>query len=212
MQDGSMQPGSMQPGSMQPGSMQPGAMQDGSMQPGSIQDGSMQPGPMQNGSMQPGSMQQSPMQGSSRHASLNATDRQFIAKAAQSDMTEIQTSQLALKRSQNAQVRQFAQEMIQQHTQSSENLKPIAAQKGVALPSSLGTENQALLTKLMKLSGTQFDQAYMDGQAKAHAKTKGVYQNELKQGKDADVKAFANQVLPIVTAHLRMVQNMVAGR
>ena len=173
------------------------------------QGGSMQQGsPMQGGSMQ----QQSPMKGGNRGASLNAADRQFIAKAAQSDMTEIQTSQLALKRSQNAQVKKFAQEMIQQHTQSSNKLKPLAAQKGVALPKSLGAENQALLTQLTKLSGAQFDQAYMSGQAKAHAKTQAAYQAELKQGQDTDVKAFASQVLPVVTAHLRMAQSMVAGR
>ncbi|PSB30266.1 DUF305 domain-containing protein [Stenomitos frigidus ULC18] len=180
-----------------------------------MQGGSTQPSPMQGGSMQQpmqgGSMQQ-PMQGGNRAASLNAVDRQFAAKAAQSDMTEIQTSQLALKRSQNPQVKQFAQEMIQQHTQSSSKLKPLAAQKGITLPKSLGTENQALLTQLTKLSGKQFDQAYMSGQAKAHAKTQAVYQNELKQGQDADMKAFAREVLPVVTAHLRMAQSMVAGR
>ena len=169
----------------------------------------MQNGSMQNGSMQNGSM---PMQSGNRRASLNAIDRQFMAKAAQSDMTEIQTSQLALKRSQNQQVRQFAQEMIQQHTQSSNKLKPLAAQKGVALPKSLGADNQALLTQLTRLSGTQFDQAYMSGQARAHAKTQSFYQSELQQGQDTDVKSFASQVLPIVTAHLRMAQNMVAGR
>jgi putative membrane protein len=192
--------------------MQNGSMQGSPMQGGSMQNGLMQNGSMQNGSMQNGSMQGSPMQSGDRHASLNAVDRQFITKAAQSDMTEIQTSQLALKRSQNPQVRQFAQEMIQQHTQSSNKLKPLASQKSVGLPTSLGAENQALLTQLTKLSGTKFDQAYMSGQAKAHAKTQAVYQNEVKQGQDTDVKAFARQVLPVVTAHLRMAQGMVAGR
>lgn len=179
------------------------------MQNGSMQDGSMQPSPTQGGSMQ---NESAPMQSGNRRTSLNAYDRQFIVKAAQSDMTEIQTSQLALKRSQNQQVRQYAQEMIQQHNQSSNKLKPLAAQKGVTLPKTLGAENQALLTQLTKLSGTQFDKAYMSGQAKAHAKTQATYQNELKQGQDTDVKAFAGQVLPIVAAHLRMAQSMVAGR
>ncbi len=168
-----------------------------------MQGGSMQNEPMQGGSMQqmsPGTM-----------SSLNAIDRQFIVKAAQSDMTEIKTSQLALKRSQNTQVRQYAQMMIQQHTQSSHKLKPIAAQKGVTLPKTLGAENQALLNQLTKLSGTRFDQAYMSGQSKAHTKTQAIYQKELKQGQDTTVKAFASQVLPIVTAHLDMARNLIAG-
>ena len=194
---------------------QTGTMQDGSMQQSPMQGGSMQQSPMPGGSMQSpmqgGSMQRTTPMGNRRSA-LNTVDRQFITKAAQSDMTEIKTSQLALKRSQNSQVRQFAQEMIQQHTQSSSKLKPIAAQKGVMLPKSLGAENQALYNKLSSLSGSRFDQAYMQGQAQAHAKTQTVYQKELQQGQDPDVKAFANQVLPVVTAHLHMAQGMVAGR
>ncbi|XHX76830.1 MAG: DUF4142 domain-containing protein [Stenomitos frigidus ULC029] len=166
----------------------------------------------QSSAMPDGSMQPSPMQGGNQRSSLNAVDRQFVVKAAQSDMTEIQTSQLALKRSQNPQVRRFAQQMITHHMQSSNKLKPLAVQKGIALATSIGAENQAMLTQLIKLSGTKFDQAYMSGQAKAHAKTQALYQSELKKGQDADVKAFANQGLPIVTAHLRMAQNMVAGR
>lgn len=202
---------SILPASAQSGS-QDESMQKSPMQNGSMQGGSMQGGSMQGGSMQGGSMKQSPMQGGNRSSSLNAIDRQFLAKAAQSDMTEIQTSQLALKRSQNSQVRQFSQEMIQEHTQSSSKLKPLAARKGVTLPKTLGAENQALLTQLTKLSGTQFDQAYMKGQTQAHTKTQAAYQTVLQQGQDSDVKAFANEVLPVVTAHLRMAQNMVAGR
>ncbi len=159
--------------------------------------------------MQGGTMQHSSP--SSTRSSM-AVDRQFIIQAAQSDQTEIRTSQLALQKSRNSQVRQFAQEMIQQHTESSNKLKPLAAQKGVTLPTSLGAENQALLTQLSKLSGTQFDRAYMSGQVKAHSKTRGIYQKELQQGRDSEIKAFANQVLPLVAEHLRMAQNMVAGR
>jgi len=170
-----------------------------------MQGGSMQGEPMQGGTMQHSSP-------SSTRSSLSAADLQFIIQAAQSDQTEIRTSQLALQKSRNSQVRQFAQEMIQQHTQSSNKLKPLAAQKGVTLPTSLGAENQALLTQLSKLSGTQFDRAYMIGQVKAHSKTQGIYQKELQQGRDSEVKTFANQVLPLVAEHLRMAQSMVARR
>jgi len=144
-------------------------------------------------------------------SSLNAIDQQFVQKAAQSDMTEIKTSQLALQRSRNSQVKQFAQMMIRDHTQSSSKLKPLAARKGVMLPTTLGAANTALVTQLTKLSGTQFDQAYMNGQAKAHAKTEAIYQKELKQGRDSDVKAFATQILPIVAEHYKMAENILAG-
>lgn len=162
---------------------------------------------------QGGSTQNStPAATQSTQASLNAVDRQFIPKAAQSDLTEIKTSQLALQRSRDPKVKQFAQMMITQHTQSSNKLKPIAAEKRVTLPTSVGAENAALVSQLTKLSGTQFDQAYMKGQVQSHAKTQALYQKELKQGQDPNVKAFASQVLPIVSEHLRMAENIVAAR
>jgi putative membrane protein len=109
-------------------------------------------------------------------SALNTIDRQFVTKAAQSDMTEIKTSQLALKSSQNPQVLQFARQMIQAHTESTSKLKPIANQLGLALPKSLGAENQVLVNQLKTLSGTSFDRAYMNGQINGHTKTQAAFE------------------------------------
>jgi putative membrane protein len=147
----------------------------------------------------------------SPNRSLTAADKQFITKAAQSDQTEIQTSQLALKRSQNQEVRSFAERMIQEHTTSSQQLTPIAQKKGFTPPKDIGKENKALLTKLSNLKGTDFDRAYMQGQVQAHSKTLANYQNYLKQGQDPDLTAFASQFAPIVADHLQMAQSMAKG-
>lgn len=52
----------------------------------------------------------------------------------------------------------------------------------------------------------------MSGQTKAHAKTQALYQNQLKQGQNSELKAFANEILPVVTSHLQMAQSMTAMR
>lgn len=143
--------------------------------------------------------------------SLTAADKQFMTKAAQSDQTEIQTSQLALNRSKNQEVRNFAQRMIQEHTNSSQQLTQIAQKKGFTLPKDVGKENRPLLTKLRNLNGTNFDRAYMQGQVQAHSKTLANYQNYLKQGQDPDLTAFASKIAPIVADHLQMAQSMVGG-
>ncbi|MFH7030772.1 MAG: DUF4142 domain-containing protein [Heteroscytonema crispum UTEX LB 1556] len=139
-------------------------------------------------------------------------DREFMIKAAQSDMTEIQTSQLALKRSQNKSVRDYARRMIREHKNSSKQLMQIAKQKNVTLPKDIGPENQALITKLSQVSGNNFDQAYMEGQVQAHAKTQAEYQKYLEQGQDQELRAFATKIAPIVADHLQMAQRMVAKR
>ncbi|ARV60646.1 DUF305 domain-containing protein [Nostocales cyanobacterium HT-58-2] len=143
--------------------------------------------------------------------SLTALDKQFMTKAAQSDQFEIQTSQQALKRSQNQEVKNFAQRMIQDHTQSTQELTQIAKKKGVALPKDVGQDNKPLLTKLTQSKGTNFDKAYLQGQVQAHTKTLSNYQNYLKQGQDPDLRAFAGKIEPIVAEHLQMAQNMVGG-
>jgi putative membrane protein len=145
-------------------------------------------------------------------SSLSEIDRDFMTKAARSDMTEIKTSQLALQRSQNQEVRDYAQQMIQQHTNSSKELTQIAQSKGVTLPKDMGSKNKPLMDKLEKLSGAEFDRVYMQGQVKAHQKTLNEYQSYLQNGKDNQLIAFANKVAPLVSQHLDMAQSMVAQR
>ncbi|WP_242045763.1 MULTISPECIES: DUF4142 domain-containing protein [unclassified Calothrix] len=143
---------------------------------------------------------------------VTTSDIEFMNQAAQSDLTEIQTSQLALQKSQNRAVRNFAQQMIKQHTASSQKLTAIAQAKGVTLPTELDSQNQALLTKLQGLSGRNFDQTYMQAQTQAHQKTLAQYQNYLQTGLDADLRMFASGVAPIVRQHLEMAQKMTANR
>ncbi|OUL18328.1 DUF4142 domain-containing protein [Nostoc sp. 106C] len=144
------------------------------------------------------------------NTSVTTLDTDFMTKAAQSDLTEIQTSQLALQKSRNKAVRNYAQQMIQQHTASSKKLAAIAKAKNFALPTDIGPENKALLTQLQRVSGNSFNQAYMQGQTKAHQKTLAEYQRYLQQGQDQDLRGFANQISPLVAQHLQMAQKMTA--
>ncbi len=142
--------------------------------------------------------------------SLSALDKEFMTKAAQSDMTEIQTSKLALQKSQDKTVRAFAQHMIQAHTDSSQQLMQIAKAKGFTLPKDVGPDNRPLLTKLKQISGKNFNRAYMQGQVQAHTKTQAEYQKYLKQGQDPDLQGFASKISPVVAEHLEMAQKDVA--
>ncbi|MUG92931.1 DUF4142 domain-containing protein [Scytonema sp. UIC 10036] len=154
----------------------------------------------------------SPAPGSTNRTGSQANiNQEFATQARQSDLLEIQTSQLALQRAKSPEVRNFAQRMIKEHTNSSQQLTKIAQQKGYKLPTTLGDANRALLTQLTNASGTNFDQAYMQGQVTAHTKTLANYQNYISNGTDAELKAFANKVAPVVAEHLKMAQSMVGN-
>ncbi len=104
--------------------------------------------------------------------------QRFIQQAAIGNMAEIQMSQLAQQNAQNPQVKQFAQTMIDQHTQAQNQLQQIASQSGVTLPASLDKKHEAVQTRLSKLHGAAFDKAYVDAMVKDHQKAQKLLQKE----------------------------------
>lgn len=164
--------------------------------------GSMsQPG----GSMtQPGGSMTQPSQ-----ATLSDLDKEFMTQAAQGGMAEVKLGQLAAQRAVSKQVKQYAQDMIKEHTQANNELMTIAARKGVTLPTDVNAEQKALRTRLGQIPGQRFDQVYMsEAGVKSHAQQAALFRREAQQGQDPDVKAFAAKVLPTVEEHLQMARAM----
>lgn len=85
----------------------------------------------------------------------------FIAEMAEDGMAEVQLGKLAAERASNADVKEFAQMMVQDHSKANEELKKIAGQLKVTPPTSLNQKHQALAAKLSKLQGAEFDREYM---------------------------------------------------
>jgi len=177
-----------------------------------------QSAPVRDRSLQPPSSNQSvpvrdrSLQSPSR-SQLSDLDRQFVIDAAQGGMAEVRLSQLALQRSTNPEVKQFAQQMIQEHTRANEELMQLAIQKGITPPTDVGPKYEAAMMRLMELSGASFDQAYMnEGGINAHLENTAVYQRQVGLGEDPDLKAFAARILPRVQGHLEMAGTMTGYR
>lgn len=141
-------------------------------------------------------------------ATLNAMDRTFMKMAAQGNIAEIKISELALKKSQNEAVRKVADEIIREHSAAQKQLKQVAAQKGVSLPSDTDPMHKAMYSKLAKLSGAAFDRQYIAGQIKDHDKTIQLFQRQLKGGRDASVNDFAARTLPAITKHAEHIRQV----
>jgi putative membrane protein len=144
----------------------------------------------------------------------------FYIRAAQSDMLEIMSSNLALQKSQNEEVRRFAQMMIDDHTRTSNELKTLAASKNVTLPTTMSNKQQSAMDKLNRAAaGADFDREYMKMQVKAHEDAVKLFQRQANEDEadEADAKAFAAKTLPALQTHLataRTLNNTVknAGR
>jgi putative membrane protein len=138
------------------------------------------------------------------------SDAMFAQDAARGDATEIEMAQLTLQRASSPAVREFAQHMIDDHTQSSAKLAAIAATGKVTLAAAPGATGQDMLQKLSTLQGLEFDRAYMRVQVAAHQQMAQLMQWEMQNGTDVRLKAFAGAVLPTVQSHLQMAQQIAS--
>ena len=139
------------------------------------------------------------------------SDSKYMMMAATSDMNDIGLSQQALSKSTNEDVKKLAQMMIDDHTKSSEELKPIAASKGVVLPTEMDSKHKSAMEKMSSMSGMEFDMAYVKMMVKDHEKAVALHQKEASSGKDAEAKAFAAKTLPVVQMHLDMSRKLMSS-
>ncbi|MDB5235995.1 MAG: hypothetical protein JWR44_2988 [Hymenobacter sp.] len=133
-------------------------------------------------------------------------DKEFMMSAAHSDQNEIQQSKMALAKGVTGAAKEMANKMIADHTKSTAMLKPIAAKKGVTLPTDMDAEHKAMAPAMQKLSGQEFEQKYMAQMVADHQKTANTMMAHEKMTQDADLKAFIGKTLPVVQQHLGMAQ------
>jgi putative membrane protein len=149
--------------------------------------------------------------GNTKTSGKKNSDSKFMMLAATSDMNEIGLSQQALSKSTNEEVKKLAQMMIDDHTKSSEELKPLAASKGVVLPTEMDSKHKSAMGKMTSTSGMEFDTAYVKMMVKDHEKAVALYQKEANGGKDAEARAFAAKTLPVVQMHLDMSRKLMSS-
>jgi putative membrane protein len=132
--------------------------------------------------------------------------KNFVEKIALSDMYEIEASKIALERSKVQPVKDYAQMMIDAHTATSAELKPLAASSMVTPPSALDNDHMAKLDDLRKATVEDFDDKYIDQQTDAHENALNTLKDFANNGKDAGLQAFAAKTAPAVDAHLQQVK------
>lgn len=141
---------------------------------------------------------------------LSELDRLYVTEAAQGGMAEVQMAKLALQRSKNNEVRQYAQQMIQEHTPVNQQLMQLANQKRITPPTTLAPKYQAAIARLSQFSGADFDQAYKEEAGlNLHMEYLVVQRREAQLGQDADLKGFADKNIPVALKHLQMGQRLL---
>lgn len=136
------------------------------------------------------------------------SNQEFVTQTAQGNLAEIELGQLAQTKAASTEVKQYGQQMIQDHTQAHNQLKQLATPKKLTVPQSVGEQNKQVAANLSKLSGANFDGAYINQMVKDHQKTVSLFQREAEKGQDTDLKAFATTTLPTLQQHLQEAQSL----
>lgn len=138
------------------------------------------------------------------------TQAEFVPMAASAGMFEVESSKLALEKAQKADLKTFAQKMIDDHTKANTELKAAVAASPAKtdIPTMLDAKHQKMLDDLKAASGSQFDAMYMKAQMGAHDEAIGLFQGYAENGEAGPVKEFAAKTLPTLEMHKEMLMKM----
>jgi len=139
-----------------------------------------------------------------KSANRMTADNTFATKAAQGGLAEVQLGNLAKDKASSADVKSFGERMVTDHSKANDELKQIASKKGITLPTTMDSKSQATYDRLSKLSGADFDRAYMKDMVADHRTDVSEFKRESERGADADFKQFAAKTLPTLEEHQKM--------
>jgi putative membrane protein len=145
------------------------------------------------------------------HSALAAQDDDFVEDASAKGVAEVEAGKLAQEKGVSPDVKEFAAMMIKDHTAANTELKALADSKKLDVSDNAMLLDKAKAMILELRSAKSFDQAYANNQVKAHEATIALFEEEIKDGKDAELKAFATQTLPKLQAHLEHAKKMAAA-
>jgi putative membrane protein len=131
----------------------------------------------------------------------------FARKAAAGGMAEVELGRLATQKASSDKVKQFGQRMVDDHSKANDELKQVASTAGIELPSEIDSKSKATIEKLSRLSGAEFDKAYMADMVRDHEHDVAEFARAAKHA-DSPVGSFAGKTLPTLREHLKMARDV----
>jgi len=140
---------------------------------------------------------------------LAASSDDFVDAATEAGIAEVVTGNLALEKSQNAEIKTFAQQMVTDHTKANQKLGDIARKLDISVP-----DEAALTDKvkevILEWREESFDKSYVNNQVDAHEKAVELFKKEAASSDKAELKAFASETLPTLQHHLEQAKALQA--
>lgn len=136
-------------------------------------------------------------------------DREMFEDLVHASLAEIEAGRLALDKTQNPQVRSFAQQMLDEHSRALQQLQQLGQKKQFNVPTEADFQHKAIVTALRMLSGEAFDRQYIrQAGVRDHRRAVDLLRKMEQTARDPDMKAHAGQALPGVQRHLAMAREL----
>lgn len=147
---------------------------------------------------------------SSGHSLLGEhTAKGFIKQAFKDNQMEIDMAGVGLSKAQNPDLKSFCQQLQTDHTKANQELQPIAQKYGVTENTSMREHEVNKFTK--ETAGAEFDKKFATEMIKDHAKDIKKFERAASKLQEADVKQYAESMLPKLREHLQKAETVAAA-
>ncbi|HKQ98463.1 MAG TPA: DUF4142 domain-containing protein [Candidatus Polarisedimenticolia bacterium] len=145
-----------------------------------------------------------------RAQGANATaDAEFLTKVVPSIAASVKIIDYEVKNTTDPTVREFAQRVLKQHTESVKTATEHARRLKVAVDTSGDKDSKEMLDKLSALKGSERDAAFLEWLSSIHHDTT-LFDNEVKNGSDAALKSYAKGSITAGNGHLDEAHELLA--
>ncbi len=144
-------------------------------------------------------------------AARAVTDDHFVRMASAANLAEVNMAKMALKHSSNEHVKKYAQRLLDDHQKAGKKLDKVADHLRLPVAEHMDAQHEALANRMAALNGDAFDREFVHHMLMDHKKAISLFEAEAKNGKDGDLKAFAEKTLPTLRKHLKMAQDLDKG-
>jgi putative membrane protein len=136
-------------------------------------------------------------------SSVPLGDEYFAMKAYSEGMAEVVKSQLAIERATQPAIKAFAERMVKDHTKCNNEIVELARKKGIALPATVDPIHTAVINRMARMSGSDFDKAYLKAQMCAHMDALHLFGHESRKGEDTELKQLAHKAMATLQDHAK---------
>lgn len=136
-----------------------------------------------------------------KFAGKKQKDADFVYEVVASSYGEIKLAEVANQKSRTPEVKKIAEELLNDHTSSLNELKTLAQAKAISVPVEEADASKRKLENIAQESGREFDEKWCKEMLDLHDRKIEKFQKRMDETEDTELKAFISKTLPVLKEH-----------